>query len=97
MNYLGNNKEEIIVEAGKCFTQTMKATASSRTNSFEKILECANGDKGSDLLHESGVKTHALTKPILNYIPWIVLNNMHDERMQNEAEFDILKFLNFLI
>ena len=93
MQYLGNSKEEIIDQARKCFTQTMQATA---TYSFEQILDCANGDEGSDLLHESGVKTHALTNPILNYIPWIVLNNVHDERMQNEAEFDIMQFLSFL-
>merc|ERR1712212_1201741 len=39
----------------------------------EAIMDCANGDQGSKLLHALGVETHSLD-PALYFVPWILFN-----------------------
>jgi len=41
----------------------------------EAILDCANSDQGSDLLHTLGVETHNLD-PALYFVPWILFNGV---------------------
>jgi interferon gamma-inducible protein 30 len=49
------------------------------------ILDCANGNRGNELLYNMGVVTNNLI-PKLNYVPWININDIHTSEDQNDAE-----------
>jgi len=60
---------------------------------LSKLIECANTTVGNNLLHEMGEKTFAL-KPKLNYVPWLTLNGIHTDTIQNEGENeDLVKLI----
>ena len=58
----------------------------------EQLKTCANGKLGNSLLHSSGVRTMELI-PKKNWIPWIVVNNMHTDQIQNDAETNLVKVI----
>ena len=45
------------------------------TTTAEKVLECAESDEGSDLLHELGIETKNLD-PELYFVPWLLFNDV---------------------
>jgi interferon gamma-inducible protein 30 len=59
---------------------------------YSKIESCANGDLGNSLEHEMALKTEAL-KPDHTYVPWITLNGVHTEEIENKAESDLVKLV----
>jgi interferon gamma-inducible protein 30 len=59
---------------------------------FDKLLSCANGPLGNQLLHSAGVLTDSLI-PKLNYVPWIVVDRVHTSTMQDEAEQDLKTYV----
>ena len=61
--------------------------------SLKPILDCIENTKyASDLLYKSGIATRILD-PKLEYAPWIVVNDLHTEQIQNEAETDLIKLV----
>ena len=60
--------------------------------SFDKIETCAKSALGNSLLYGAGVLTHSLT-PRVNWIPWLVIDNIHTKTTQKDAEADLLGFL----
>ena len=52
---------------------------------IDSVIECANGKLGNDLLYNMGNKTLSL-QPTLFYVPWINLNDVHTNEVQQEAE-----------
>jgi interferon gamma-inducible protein 30 len=56
----------------------------------EKLITCANGKLGNSLLYAAGVRTIELI-PKKNWIPWIVVNNIHTDQIQNDAETNLVK------
>ena len=58
----------------------------------DQISECYRGDLGTKLLLDAGKYTKTLN-PQLHYVPWIIINNKHTDRMQQEAEQDLVKYL----
>ena len=56
---------------------------------YSKIEACANGDLGNSLEHEMALKTEALNPPN-EYVPWVTLEGVHTEKIQNEAEHDLI-------
>lgn len=56
----------------------------------EKLITCANGKLGNSLLYAAGVRTIELI-PKKNWIPWIVVNNIHTDQIQNDAETNLVR------
>ncbi|XP_022103529.1 gamma-interferon-inducible lysosomal thiol reductase-like [Acanthaster planci] len=59
---------------------------------YEQIVDCANGSLGNFLEHEMALKTNAL-KPPHNYVPWVTLNGVHTDAIQQKAESDLKKLI----
>jgi interferon gamma-inducible protein 30 len=81
---MSNLKDDIIDVASNC-SQTYSLP-------FDKLNSCANDILGNSLLHSAGVLTDSLL-PKLNYVPWIVIDKMHTNDMQKEAENDLVKYI----
>lgn len=56
------------------------------------ISACYNGSQGNQLEHEMAIKTDALN-PKHTYVPWIVVNGQHTERMQTDAQLGLIEFI----
>ena len=56
---------------------------------YSKIQSCANSDLGNKLEHEMALKTETLDPPN-QYVPWITVEGVHTEKIQNEAEDDLV-------
>lgn len=50
----------------------------------DAIETCALGTEGSELLAKNGERTHSL-KPRLNFIPWITISGIYNERNFEES------------
>jgi len=59
---------------------------------WQKLSSCYNSTEGDNYLHGMGVKTKALNPPH-TYVPWITVNGVHTEGMQQKAEDDLLKLI----
>ncbi|XP_063146715.1 gamma-interferon-inducible lysosomal thiol reductase [Candoia aspera] len=53
--------------------------------SLANITACVNGDLGNKLMHENAELTRAL-KPAHEYVPWILINGVHTEELQSQAQ-----------
>ena len=60
--------------------------------SLDKLIQCANSSLGNQLLYGSGVITEQLI-PKKNYVPWIVVDNLHTSQMQTDAESNLIDFI----
>jgi interferon gamma-inducible protein 30 len=72
--------------------ETKKDFNASTRNCLEKdiaesVIACANGAEGNVLLHEEGLKT-----PIHTFIPWIVIDGVHDEPVVQQVLEDMVKY-----
>ncbi|KAJ0059031.1 hypothetical protein NL108_007308 [Boleophthalmus pectinirostris] len=52
--------------------------------SWERLMKCVNGDLGNQIMHQNALKTQAL-KPPHTYVPWITINGVHTEELQDQA------------
>ena len=55
---------------------------------YSKIQTCAEGPLGNELEHEMGLKTEGLQPP-RKYVPWVTLNGIHTEKIENKAMKDL--------
>lgn len=69
--------------------ETGKKCAGEQGLSFTNLMKCVNSKKGNQLQHEMAVKTKSLDPPH-EYVPWITINGMHTEAIQEEASKDLL-------
>ncbi len=58
----------------------------------EKLNTCASGKLGNSLLYASGVRTMDLI-PKKNWIPWVVVNNLHTDQIQSDAETNLVNLI----
>lgn len=52
--------------------------------SWDKVMGCVKGDLGNQLMHQNALQTEALSPPH-NYVPWITIDGVHTEDLQNKA------------
>lgn len=52
--------------------------------SWKRLMTCVNGDLGNQIMHQNALKTQAL-KPSHTYVPWITINGVHTEEIQDKA------------
>lgn len=51
---------------------------------WKEVMECVNGKSGNQIMHQNALKTQAL-KPPHKYVPWITVNGVHTEELQDKA------------
>ncbi|GAU93315.1 hypothetical protein RvY_05276 [Ramazzottius varieornatus] len=59
---------------------------------WSDIMDCANGERGNQIMHNYALLTEALNPPH-DSVPWIVLNGNHTDEIQSAAESDLLKLI----
>lgn len=72
--------------------QSVITCANKLSVDFGKIRSCVNSTLGNNLAHQMAVKTDALNPPH-QYVPWVVLNGVHNEEIQNEAQTNLKKLI----
>lgn len=55
---------------------------------YSEILDCVNGPDGNEYMHEMAVATRSLN-PRLNFVPWIVVNDVFSDAVQRQALDDL--------
>ena len=81
-----------IETSGKIPRKAAPSCAQKFKLDYSKIESCANGDLGNNLEHEMALKTEALD-PDHTYVPWITINGVHTEKLQNQAEDNLIKLI----
>jgi len=59
---------------------------------WDPIMTCVNGSRGNYLEHQIAEKTDAL-KPPHQYVPWITVNSVHTDDIQQKASYNLLKYV----
>ena len=77
----------------KSFNETAAECSKAFSIPIDNLMECANSGLGNNLLYLAGNKTNNSLNPKLNYIPWLVLDNKHDDYIQKAGEFSLLALL----
>ena len=81
-----------IETSGKIPRKSAPSCAQKFDLDYPKIESCASGDLGNKLEHEMALKTDALV-PDHTYVPWITLEGVHTEKIQNEAEDNLVRLI----
>ncbi|XP_077981320.1 gamma-interferon-inducible lysosomal thiol reductase-like [Glandiceps talaboti] len=72
--------------------QILQQCASQYSVDYQTVLKCSNSSLGNSLEHEMAEKTDALNPPH-TYVPWVTVNGVHTEEIQQEATADLLKLV----
>ena len=59
---------------------------------FNKIDMCTKSKLGNQLQHAYAVQTDNL-QPTHKYVPWVTINGQHTEKMEGEAERNLIKLI----
>lgn len=58
----------------------------------DEIESCFNGTEGAELMHQGAVLTASLDPPH-KYVPWIVVDGVHDDDLQNAVSDSLLAYV----
>ena len=70
----------------------IQACATKLGIDLDKVLDCANSRQGNTLEYQMALLTEALNPPH-KYVPWITLNGVHTEEIQEKAQNDLVGLL----
>uniref|UniRef100_A0A8C4QCF7 Gamma-interferon-inducible lysosomal thiol reductase n=1 Tax=Eptatretus burgeri TaxID=7764 RepID=A0A8C4QCF7_EPTBU len=56
---------------------------------WNDVVKCSNGSLGNDIMHKNAIRTDGLQPPH-KYVPWIVINGVHTEEIQQQASNSLL-------
>lgn len=82
--YCMESSADPVAAARKCVT--------SAGLNWDTIKKCASGKEGNVLMHATAEVTGRLDPPH-KYVPWIVVNGIHTETIQQEAQNNLPKLL----
>lgn len=88
--------EELFMDFTNCIMTVFTAAAGGPQCAekhgidFAPIQQCFQSTEGQHLLHDVGVKQNAAA-PNLNYVPWIMINDVYSGNQQTEAETNLKK------
>ena len=66
--------------------------AQSFSINLDDTFACTTNPMGNLLQHNNAVLTENL-KPTHTYVPWVTLNGVHTEKIEQEAEKDLVKLV----
>ncbi|KAL8589550.1 hypothetical protein ACOMHN_015936 [Nucella lapillus] len=72
--------------------KAVKVCAGQHGAPLGEIMQCYNSTEGNLLEHQMAQRTDAL-KPSHQYVPWVVLNGVHTEKINTEATENLLKLI----
>lgn len=79
-----NDKDDIHTAAQKCARQY--------NVSMSQLDKCMTSRLGNSLQHDMAVRTDALQPPH-KYVPWVTLNGVHTEQIEQQAENDLVALI----
>jgi interferon gamma-inducible protein 30 len=79
--------EADITKTGKDFNKSL-ANCLTNPDEIGVITQCAEGDMGNQLEHEVAQAT-----PQHDYVPWVVVNGVHDVDAENQILDNMVKYL----
>ena len=74
------------------FTKAAGLCAPQFSINYNRLTACVTGDKGAELEHEMAVMTRQLSPPH-TYVPWITVNGVHTEKINDWAMADLLSLI----
>ncbi|XP_009069748.1 PREDICTED: gamma-interferon-inducible lysosomal thiol reductase, partial [Acanthisitta chloris] len=79
------------LESGSSVTKNLEACLQIYAPELDRgrIAACVQGDTGTALMHHNAQLTEALDPPH-QYVPWIVINGKHTDKLQAQAEASLL-------
>lgn len=72
--------------------ETQKKCTAQFGIDFDEVTALANSDKGNELQFQYAQQTGQLV-PAHNYVPWLTLNNTHDESTQTKMQSNFLGYV----
>ncbi|KAL8589541.1 hypothetical protein ACOMHN_015927 [Nucella lapillus] len=72
--------------------KAVKVCAGQHGAPLGEIMQCYNSTEGNLLEHQMAQRTDAL-KPSHQYVPWVVLNGVHTEKINTEALENLLNLI----
>lgn len=79
-----DDQDDIRTAADKCSKQF--------NISMDSLNGCMNSRLGNNLEHQNAVQTDNLNPPH-KYVPWVTLNGVHTEDIQNQAETNLIALI----
>ena len=73
----------------KDFDKTLEFCLSKEQNILKEIKDCLGNDLGNFYQHQMAQKTDVNHK----YVPWIVVNGIHDEQVENEIIASLIDYI----
>ena len=81
------------MESSKDDIRTASVNCQSKLNlNFTLVQNCMNSRLGNLLQHDNAALTEQLT-PAHEYVPWVTLNGVHTEDIQNQAQDNLVELI----
>ncbi|KAL3892301.1 hypothetical protein ACJMK2_004518 [Sinanodonta woodiana] len=71
---------------------TQKCASKFKGIDLDKIMGCSKSSLGNELEHQMALLTEALQPPH-TYVPWVTLNGVHTDDIQDMAENDLVNLI----